>query len=515
MILILLVPSWPVSARSHESRFEAFDNSTYISVNENLLIENGTLTINSSDPTPLAGYSNAFAYTLNGGNYSVTNYTISLTLINGTGFNNRTHLFIEPEQADFSDVRVTDGDNNLRPQCYDGLESGVSAKIRFLWTDELTAFSDNTSVVVHWGNALASRYNVPRTVYAFYIFDGLENYYTWTGSGSAYYHNQSDTWGNAIEMDGGGNTYRYYGINNGASYEINVTRGLGVIMESWIKPISSPSYGTWRNYAQHAYSDLYRDWTWDDAIRFHNVWNYDFDTNPNAQDQHMLIDGGSGTGYHVEKPSNFVFGEWSNMTAIADPDGETLEHWHNGTLEGSASWNLSTPLSLIRLDSFMMRTRRGETYLDNLTLRKYLNPEPYLSTGGAVQTSGFMVSTALNEDNQTAIVFNSSSIFTGHLTAEFSSDNSTWTDHEGVAGQHDSIPSGNSALSLRALNWTSIYVRLNLTYGTTEVYEYEMIYLVNGTGTGTGTTQSRGLLLMALVVGIILGLAIIRGQRQS
>jgi len=98
-------------------------------------------------------------------------------------------------------------------------------------------------------------------------------------------------------------------------------------------------------------------------------------------------------------------------------------------------------------------------------------------------------------------------------TIEFSSDNSTWVDHNNNAGS-DTLTVGFESLDLRDLNTASLYMRVNMTtnnWDTPRIYQLRLVTITDVVlGDGEAPALSMGkyyaLAIILLILGILLGL---------
>lgn len=118
---------------------------------------------------------------------------------------------------------------------------------------------------------------------------------------------------------------------------------------------------------------------------------------------------------------------------------------------------------------------------------------PYHSGG---YTSGnFYTTEVLSSINGSSIVLLTNSTLDGEITVEFSSDNNTWLDHNGVVGS-DNLIAGNESIDIRDLSYDTLYMRYNFTSGspsqTPRLYQIRVIASGECPGNGNGNGEGSG-----------------------
>lgn len=99
--------------------------------------------------------------------------------------------------------------------------------------------------------------------------------------------------------------------------------------------------------------------------------------------------------------------------------------------------------------------------------------------GGTGYGDGYYITEEfLDGDRGLVLLYNATLPANTGIEIEFSDDNATWVDHNGV-GASDTLVAGYESLGLRDLNTTSLYVRLNMTTtdpgATPRVYQLRIV----------------------------------------
>jgi len=117
---------------------------------------------------------------------------------------------------------------------------------------------------------------------------------------------------------------------------------------------------------------------------------------------------------------------------------------------------------------------------------------------GGYETQGyFYTEQLLNYANgSTVVLLTNSSSNTGNIRVQFSNDNSTWVNHNGVVGNYEGLKDGFESIDLRDLNYTQVYMRFNFTRGdgdkTPRLRQIRLITSGTGAGPGPGPGPSGG-----------------------
>ena len=163
----------------------------------------------------------------------------------------------------------------------------------------------------------------------------------------------------------------------------------------------------------------------------------------------------------------------------------------NDVLRGN--WTLSSDYEYLN-NYFRMSNRRDQYDTDNLIIRNYRKPYPYIKSweyaDGGYSNSGYFYTTELIAGiggNTVALLTNASIPVGDSITVEFSPDNITWVDHNGNIGS-DTIIAGNESIDIRDLSYTTLYARLNETDGGVDSTPrlYQLIVITNAFVGGGG-----------------------------
>jgi len=111
----------------------------------------------------------------------------------------------------------------------------------------------------------------------------------------------------------------------------------------------------------------------------------------------------------------------------------------------------------------------------------------------------------------TAVLFNSTTPGGDSLTVEFSSDNATWYDHDGVLGS-ETIISGFEGYDLRDLGFTTIYMRFNFTSAGDSTPRLYQIRLIHEEALALAMGKYYALAIILLILGILIGIGM--GRRR-
>ena len=133
-----------------------------------------------------------------------------------------------------------------------------------------------------------------------------------------------------------------------------------------------------------------------------------------------------------------------------------------------------------------------------------------LDIGGVViegyESGYYYTAEILVNDTGLVFMYNATIEENTGIEAEFSSDNSTWVDHNNEAGS-DTLIIGFESLDLRDLNTTSLYMRFNMTtdgIDTPRIYQVRYVTITNVTIGDDGETVYVDTLFPGLAIGISL-----------
>lgn len=162
----------------------------------------------------------------------------------------------------------------------------------------------------------------------------------------------------------------------------------------------------------------------------------------------------------------------------------------------------------------------GVTRMDWVFHKLFIQPEPltywspeqnFTALGAGYAATGHYYTTELlTSMTGYSVIFllNTTIPNTTTLTAEFSTDNATWVEHNNVAGS-DSIPAGYEAFDLRDINSTTFYSRLNFTAPfrnvTARIYQIRIISTDTAAGNGEPTRRFFWLFLTLFALILIVG----------
>jgi len=113
-------------------------------------------------------------------------------------------------------------------------------------------------------------------------------------------------------------------------------------------------------------------------------------------------------------------------------------------------------------------------YVENLNLGSMGGQSGY-------EDGGYYTTEMLDGDRALALMYNVSIPEYCGATIEFSSDNSTWVDHNNNVGS-DTLTAGFESLDLRDLNTTSLYMRVNMTtnnWDTPRIYQLRLVTITD------------------------------------
>jgi len=140
-------------------------------------------------------------------------------------------------------------------------------------------------------------------------------------------------------------------------------------------------------------------------------------------------------------------------------------------------------------------------YIENAWLGDYIS--------GYYTEGYFMTEDYLNytTGNSLALLTNASIPYGTDIQVQFSNDNVTWSDNEGVPLDANFLNAGFYSIDLRNLNYSDIFMIHNFTGTlalTPRVYQSRLI-TTEGIENGIGDDYA-GLLIVGLILGLILGI---------
>jgi len=116
-----------------------------------------------------------------------------------------------------------------------------------------------------------------------------------------------------------------------------------------------------------------------------------------------------------------------------------------------------------------------------------------IGAGSGYEDGEYYTTEMLDGDRALALMYNATIPENTAIIIEFSSDNSTWVDHNNVSGS-DTLTAGYESLDLRDLNTTSLYMRCNMTANmdTPRIYQLRLVTITDVVAGEAGDTIIMG-----------------------
>lgn len=144
------------------------------------------------------------------------------------------------------------------------------------------------------------------------------------------------------------------------------------------------------------------------------------------------------------------------------------------------------------------------------------------SSGAGYVESGYFTTTDYLDyvNGSTLALMTQSIIFPNtQITIQFSTDNSTWGDAEGIPGDSHVLLGGLETIDLRPLNVsTSVYVMGNLSTSdnlVSPLFNQSRLITTQGEGVGVSVVVGPSFLVVGLMIGLIIGVGIIIAVNKS
>lgn len=431
------------------------------------------------------------------------NYQVDVTIHNSTGTNSGPDVYLPPGnilQSDFDDVRFYNNSGGLLNHHKAYVDTGVEADF-VVNLDKLEPDEDNP-FWIYYGSETESGTSDPDSTYPFYETEYTSSEYLksgdafvnlWLGGDYGYVF-QTPNGDDDVDIIAKGLNYPVRGYkldldltHTGSDYGNWRYPNYHFIYQTPVTPPTLPSgnYSIFRRLYDSGYKNCY-GWVYEDGVNI-------------------------GLGTSATGTSDNA---WYHYTFVIDTD--FISWWDSGS-GGTVRFNNSITEYEYSFNNWMFWNRREGQRFDNVIIRHYVRPFPYISEWITFEIVGYFVTTNLlsSLEGVSHVLIVNSSLPSGCQTiCEFSQDKSTWVNYDKETGSAPLVD-GYWALPLIDLQYSILYVRLNMTtYGDRNlIYQVRVISTGEGEAPGPGVTETE-FFYPLLLIGLVMGLFVAWGMRR-